>query len=207
MNKMKLTVKPGKRSRVYVYLDEEYAASVDATFWYSSTWSSMEEIDEETKAEMLLAISERRAFDSLLDLISRRLHSRRELFQKLSRKYEREAVEAALLKAEELSLLNDEAYATAYAEELSNIKHYGAQRIKMALLQKGIDRETIENVLLGLDKDDKKSIIVLLNSKYRHQLSDEKGKRRTINSLLRMGYSYADIFSALDAIGEEQEEF
>lgn len=204
---MKLTVKPGKRSRVYVYLDEEYKASVDATFWYSERWSSLEEIEEEEAAEMLLAIDERRAFDSLLDLLSRRMHTRLELSRKLSQKYEKEAVEAALCKADELSLLNDEAFAETYAEELSRVKHYAAPRIRMALLEKGIDRETVENVLLGLDKDDKKSIIVLLQTKYRNQLADEKGKRRAVNGLLRMGYSYSDIFSALDAYREETEEF
>ncbi len=206
-NKMKLTVKPGKRSRVYVYLDEEYKASVDATFWYSERWSSLEEIEEAEAQEMLLAIDERRAFDSLLDLLSRRMHTRLELSRKLSQKYSKEAVEAALSKAQELSLLNDAAFAETYAEELSRVKHYAAPRIRMALLEKGVDRETAENVLLGLDKDDKKSIIVLLQTKYRNQLADEKGKRRAVNGLLRMGYSYSDIFSALDAYREETEEF
>lgn len=204
---MKLTVKPGKRSRVYVYLDEEYKASVDATFWYSERWSSLEEIEEAEAQEMLLAIEERRAFDSLLDLLSRRMHTRLELSRKLSQKYSKEAVEAALSKAQELSLLNDAAFAETYAEELSRVKHYAAPRIRMALLEKGVDRETAENVLLGLDKDDKKSIIVLLQTKYRNQLADDKGKRRAVNGLLRMGYSYSDIFSALDAYREETEEF
>ena len=204
---MKLTVKPGKRSRVYVFLDDTYQTSVDATFWYTSPWSSLEEISEADLADMLFQIDSRRAFDSLLDLLSRRMHSKKELFQKLRRKYDTASTEAALQKAEDLSLLDDVLFAQRYAEELSTVKRYGVNRIRNALYEKGIDRETIENVLAGLDKEEKKSIIVLLQTKYKNQLADEKSKRRTIQSLLRMGYTYGDIFAALDAVGEQTEEF
>ena len=204
---MKLTVKPGKRSRVYVFLDDTYQTSVDATFWYTSPWSSLEEISEADLVDMLFQIDSRRAFDSLLDLLSRRMHSKKELFQKLRRKYDTAPTEAALQKAEDLSLLDDVLFAQRYAEELSTVKRYGVNRIRNALYEKGIDRETIENVLAGLDKEEKKSIIVLLQTKYKNQLADEKSKRRTIQSLLRMGYTYGDIFAALDAVGEQTEEF
>ena len=52
----------------------------------------------------------------------------------------------------------------------------------------------------SLDKEEYNRIILLLNTKYKSKLSDEKNINRTINALLRMGYSYSDIRKALGQV-------
>ena len=45
-------------------------------------------------------------------------------------------------------------------------------------------------------------LVTLIERKYGRYLSDEKGVQKTINGLLRMGYSYGEIRDALKVINE-----
>ena len=65
-----------------------------------------------------------------------------------------------------------------------------------------ISSEIASETVKSLDKDDFNRIILLLNSKYRNKLSDEKNIKRTINGLMRMGYSYSDIKKALNEVAD-----
>ena len=165
-------------------------------------------MDDEELAALTEAVGSRRAFQSALDLLSRRDHSKKELLQKLSVKYTKAQAEAAIEQAQAAGLLDEARFAENYARELYARKGFGLRRIQMELARKGIPREIAENALETLDKDDENRIIVLLREKYRDALTgDEKAKRRAVNALLRRGYSYSDIRSAVSACTAEDEEF
>ena len=89
------------------------------------------------------------------------------------------------------------------AQELYTHRKYGVSRVKQELLRRGIDRALAEEAAERLDKDDLNRIILLLQTKYRNNLGDEKGIIRTKNSLLRLGYSYSDIRAAFESIENE----
>ena len=74
-------------------------------------------------------------------------------------------------------------------------------------MRKGIPREIADNAASGLDFDPILRIIELLNTKYSRSLSDEKGVKRTIASLQRLGYGWSDIKSALRQAELETEDF
>ena len=204
---MKLSVRPGKLDKIHIFLDEEYAMTVDNTFWFSSEWYNKTEIDSEELAALQTAVSSRRAFNAAVDLLSRRAHASEELYKKLRPKFGDEPARAAVEKAKSLYLLDDEAFAEQLAEELYERKHFAPRRILSELLRRGANREIAQNAVESLDKDDKNRIIVLLQGKYSASLQDEKGKRRAVNALLRMGYSYGDIKAALAEVNSETEEF
>lgn len=204
---MKLRIQPGKRDKIHIYIDEEYRLTVDDRFWFSERWHNLTEIDDAELAALTEAVGSRRAFNSAMDLLSRRDHGEQELFRKLRRKYTAQEAAAAVEKAKDAGFLDDARFAALYAQELSANKHFAPRRILQELRAKGIAREIAENAVQGLDKDDENRIIELLRGKYRSALSDEKGIRRATNGLLRMGYSYADVRAALQAINLETEEF
>ena len=52
---------------------------------------------------------------------------------------------------------------------------------------------------------DEGELVTLIERKYLRYLSDEKGIQKTVNSLLRMGYSYGEIRDALRIINENAE--
>ena len=83
---------------------------------------------------------------------------------------------------------------------------YELKRIKQELIFKGIDREIVENTVDLLDNDPKNRIILVIKKKYINKISDEKGKKRTIDALMRLGYSYSDIKNALNTLTEFDEE-
>lgn len=206
---MKLSVKPGKAGKVHIYVDEEYRATVDGDFWYSEKYRNYKEIDENELTELLDTVSFRRAYNKGLDFLSRRPFGTKELVKKLCEKgFKKEYAQRACERLTELGLLNDEEYARILADDLQNRKSYSIKRIKQELIFRGISREIAENTAESLDNNPQKSIILLVRKKYINKLNDEKGRKRTVDALMRLGYSYSDIKSALNTVIKyEEDEF
>lgn len=204
---MKLSIKEGKANKIHIYVDEEYRATVDSDYWYSEKYRNYKEINDEELTELLDAVSFRRAYNKGLDLLSRRPHGTKELIKKLCEKgHKKESAEKACDRLLELGLLNDEEFARILANELYERKGYGVKRIKQELAFRGIDREIAENAIESLDIDTQTRIILVIEKKYKGKINDEKGRKRAIDGLLRLGYSYSDIKSALNSIEEFDED-
>ena len=200
---MKLTVKEGKAKKIHIYIDEEYRATVDSDYWYSEKFRNYKEINEEELTELLNAVSFRRAYNKGLDFLSRRPYGTKELIKKLCEKgHEKEYAEKACERLLELGLLNDEEYARILANDLLERKNYSIKRIKQELIFRGISRDITENTVDLLDNDPVSRIIILIKKKYINKINDEKGRKRTVDALLRLGYSYSDIKTALNTLTE-----
>ncbi|MBO5944108.1 MAG: regulatory protein RecX [Clostridia bacterium] len=200
---MKLTVKEGKAKKIHIYIDEEYRATVDSDYWYSEKFRNYKEINEEELTELLNAVSFRRAYNKGLDFLSRRPYGTKELIKKLCEKgHEKEYAEKACERLFELGLLNDEEYARILANDLLEHKNYSIKRIKQELTFRGISRDITENTVLLLDNDPVSRIIILIKKKYINKINDEKGRKRTVDALMRLGYSYSDIKTALNTLTE-----
>ncbi len=204
---MKLTIKEGKANKIHIYVDEEYRATVDSDYWYSEKYRNLKDINEEELTELLDAVSFRRAYNKGLDLLSRRPYGIKELVKKLCEKgHEKDASQKACDRLLELGLLNDEEYARILSNDLFERKKYSVKRIKQELAYRGISREIIENTVDGLDNDAENRIILVIKKKYMNKINDEKGRKRAIDGLLRLGFSYSDIKSALRKVSEFTEE-
>ena len=204
---MKLSIKESKANKIHIYVDDEYRATVDSDYWYSEKYRNYKEINEEELTELLDAVSFRRAYNKGLDLLSRRPHGTKELVKKLCEKgHEKESAEKACDRLLELGLLNDEEFARMLANELYERKGYGIKRIKQELVFRGIEREIAENAIESLDIDTQTRIILVIKKKYLNKLNDEKGRKRAVDGLMRLGYSYSDIKNALNSISEFCEE-
>lgn len=204
---MKVSVKDGKNGKIHIYLDGEYRATVDKDWWYSEKYRNTKEITEDELTELLSSVSFRRAYNKALDFLSRRPYSEKEIKRKLKEKdFDESAIEYAVNRLKELSLLDDERYAETLAEHLYTNKKYGAKRILQELNLRGVDRETAQNAVLALDKDEINSIVLLLEHKFKGKFNDEKGKQRTVAALLRYGYSYSDIKTAFQSVSQTFEE-
>ena len=113
---MKITANRGKQNKIHILCDGEYSFTVDAEYWFSSPYKSVENIDDEAElAAFLEAVGSRCAFLAGLRLLSYHDQSKRELVGKLVRKGHKS--EYALLAAdrlEELGYIDDERYARTY---------------------------------------------------------------------------------------------
>lgn len=205
---MKITVNKGKQNKIHVLCDGEYKFTVDAEYWYSCPYYGTENIDDDEELTAFYeAVGSRCAFIAGLRLLSYRDHSEKELIGKLVQKGHKSsyAVSAAE-KLKEYGYINDERFAKGYAESLIERKGMSIRGVKSELIRKGISLEIVDFVTDNLDIDPILRIIDLLNTKYRRNLSDEKGIRKTVASLQRLGYRWSDINSALRQIEVETEE-
>ncbi len=206
---MKITANRGKQNKVHILCDGEYSFTVDAEFWFSSPYCTINNIEnEEELAAFFEAVGSRCAFITALRLLSYRDHSEKELTDKLIQKnHKREYVESACEKLKDFGYINDERYAQNYAESLLEHKGTSIIGIKNELYRKGISREIADKITENLDFDPILRIIDLLNTKYSRRLTDEKGVKKTVAALQRLGYKWSDINSALRRIEVETEDF
>ncbi|HBL41000.1 MAG TPA: hypothetical protein DDY98_05295 [Ruminococcaceae bacterium] len=200
---MVLTTQNGKADKIHISVDGEYRFTVDADFWYMSGYLDGDEIDEDALLDLERRIRERRCFNRALNILSRREHSEKELTDKLVRADGAVAAAAAVERVKQLGYLDDARYATMLASELSQRKGMSQRGIFHELLRRGVDRETAEEALGEQTLDECDKIKMLLQGKYRNRLSDEKGRRQVFNALLRLGYSYSQVRSAMQDYDSE----
>lgn len=206
---MKITANRGKQNKIHILCDGEYMFTVDAEYWFSSQYCGVENIEDDVELSAFFeAVGSRSAFIAGLRLLSYRDHTEKEITDKLVQKGHRaEYAKAAAEKLKEYGYVNDERYAQNLAENLLERKGMSVRGIKSELFRKGISREIADNITENLDIDPILRIIDLLNTKYARYLSDEKGVKKTVASLQRLGYKWSDINSALRQIEVETEDF
>ena len=197
---------PKRKKLSAIYIDGEFALKLDTETVIASRYSVGSEITDEQLRELIDLSNEKLAKEKALRLISYRDHSKRELEAKISRTSDRKSAQKAVERMEELGLVNDEKFARRYAEELVNSKHLSVRGARYKLEEKGIDRELAERILEELSPDPAEHIGILIETKYRNALNDEKGRRRTAAALQRMGYAWDEISAVLGKYKEEENE-
>lgn len=204
---MIISAQKGKANKIHISIDGEYRLTVDADFWFSCGYISGDEISEEEYSALAERIAKRRCFNRALNILSRRDHCEKELFRKLVRTDGEIAAQSAVKRVKELGLINDERYAQALSKELAERKGYSIRAINAELLHRGIDKYTAENAISELTLDESDKIKLLLDGKYSRRMRDEKGRKQVFNALLRLGYGYSQIRSAMREYDEFSEEY
>lgn len=194
---------PKRKKLSAIYIDGEYALKLDTETILISPFSVGSEITDEQLKDLIEKSAEKRAKEKALWLISYRDHSKKELCEKIAKTSDREAAEKATKRMEELGLVDDEKYARRYAHQLINVKHLSQKSALYKLTEKGIEKELAEEILEEMEINPQEHIAILIEKKYLSCLGDEKGKKRTVNALMRLGYYWSDIRSVLNDYIEE----
>jgi regulatory protein len=128
-----------------------------------------------------------------LSLLGRKARSRSEIVEKLrSKQYSESEIESAIAWLEKNRLIDDLTFSQIYAEDKVKIYRRGRHRIALELLQKGIDKGLIEQVMAGIDPEmELAAARTLLESKSRQwrQLTDRQRFGRSVALLKRRGFS------------------
>ena len=190
-------VEPWKKSMSAVYIDGEYAVTLDTMTLIKNHIKAGAEISDEELHSLIQQSEKQRANEKALNLITYRDHSKKELREKLSRTYSAETAEEIAEKMQEAGLVNDEEYARKYADELLRKKHMSMRGIEFKLREKGISSEIIQIIKEELEFDPVSEIQQVLAKKYPSYLQDEQIKKRAIAALQRLGWSWSDIKNAM----------
>ena len=143
------------------------------------------------------------AFAFILAKLGRRDHTEKELKAALTRKgYEEESAEAALLRARNEGLVNDERLAQTMARLAARTGKRGPLRVLATLKMKGIDRETAQAVtrqaFSGSDEAEQSLIRFATRLLQRARGDTTKQKRdRVQRSLLMRGFELSQARDAL----------
>ena len=136
------------------------------------------------------------AKERALALLDRRDYSRAELLKKLLEKGvdEAEATEA-VDRLEELGFVDDARYAPIVVRHYA-AKGYGARRVQQELARRGIPKELWDEAMTQMPAQDD-TIDRLLRSRLRAGETDRAAVKRASDFLLRKGYGWDEIKSAL----------
>lgn len=147
----------------------------------------------------------RRGKERALYLIEYRDHSSSELYDKLCDNISCEVAAEVVERMQEIGLIDDERYSENLFLKLKN-KGYGPSRIKNELYRKGIDKDLIDLIFeRHNDFDYVDDIVEIIKNKYLRFLSDDNGKRKVASALIRLGYSWQDIKTAMRSVLENVE--
>lgn len=191
-------IKKGKKRLNAVYIDGEFFNNIDSYILDISGFSVGSEV---SGAELKLLESKsnnRRAYSKALYLLGFRDYSEKEMQNKLKLDFTDDAIENTIEKLKEQKLLDDEKFASKYADVLIFEKKFSKKMAVYELTKKGIDKQISESIVDNIDIDEKDQIKDLISRKYKDAYNDEKVKRRAIASLQRHGYKIQDIFDIIN---------
>ena len=187
-----------KRGRLYTLaLSDGSQVEVDRSTMDQSPYRVDSALTTDELSALLSLSADNRARERALWLLSHRDYSRGELKTKLRAVCDRDAVDKAAARMEELGFVDDGRYAEKWARELCFVRHYPARRAVMKLLEKGVSRETAEAAVAQIEPDDVTSALAFLHKKCYTATCDEKTRQKIWNALLRYGFDGETIRAAV----------
>ena len=194
-------IKETKKGRLALFLDGEFAFSLDEDTFAAAALHEEDEVEEWRLEELRKQSDTRKALDKAMDLLSLRDHAAGELYQKLCRKFDGPSAAYAVAKAQELGLLDDAAFARRRAAELLR-KRKSRRAILDDLAAKGIDRDTAAEAVEALyaDEEQDPELTAAAQLVHRHYAAKLAAGRRdqVAAALARRGFSHAVIRQALE---------
>ena len=180
------------KKRVNIFVDNAFFCGLNKETAILFRLKENSEIDENTLKTAIFESEVKSAFEKAIDYISSRIHTKKELFDKLFKKgFEKKVIDSAIFKLEEYNYVNDELFAKTFVQE--NYK-YSKKMLENKLKQKGVSSEIIFNVL-ELNTDEKeeelceKQLKKLLKSKNKNDFSKEE-LQKIYMSLFRKGFEF-----------------
>ena len=201
---MKITeIKPSKLHFNEICLSNGEKILIDKDVCAENSLMSDMEIDANRLKELKFQSDYVRAKSRALWYLDRMDYSEKALFEKLVLKgFDKRASSAVVGKLVELGLINDRRYADRLAEKLTeqgNSKRASLQK----MLLKGVDYDLAKEALSELDSDEVSKIIQLIEKKYSSKLAEPANYQKVYAALVRRGFSYADVKTALKRFTED----
>ena len=145
------------------------------------------------------------AKERALAMLDRRDYSRAELLKKLVEKGEDETEAAAAVeRLAELGFVDDARYAPIIVRHYA-AKGYGPQRVRQELQRRGIPKELWDEAMEPMPEQDD-TIDRLLRSRLKSESPDRAELKKAQDFLLRKGYGWEEIKSAIDRYNSEIED-
>ena len=162
------------------------------------------ELDEEQLAALRVSARASSAKAQAANIIGSRARSKHDLEKRLMKKGADEAdAKAAADWLEDIGAVDDASYAAALARHYGE-RGYGPARVREELRRRGVPRELWDAALEELP-DSGEVLDALIQKRCKGDLSDPKERKRTCDALLRRGFSWGEVRSAMGRYAEMEE--
>lgn len=206
-------IKPQKNrpTRVSVFLDGRFAFGLHAKVAERFALKVGMDLSQPAVDAILRGQVQQDCLDKAISFLSRRMHSRKELRQKLLRsQFTPETIETALSRLQNLGYVNDEEFARQKLQQ-SQRKLIGERRAMAELMRSGVKgdvaREAVDQHFNTDEARDNAQTLIEKNLPRLQRLDAVTAKRRLIGLLQRRGFDYETIKPLVEtALGGQPEE-
>lgn len=206
----KISIQQKNKDRFNIFLDEKYAFSVDADVLIKHELKKGMEIDEVFLSEIVYDDEIRKAYNSAIHYLARRMRSEYEVRSYLLEKEYGEAIiNEVIIKLYNYRFLDDTAFATSFVNTLINTTDKGPLIVRRELEEKGINKNIIEQVMPLFDEDTQLTKAITIGQKYANKNKKDAKlilKQKVEQFLLRKGYSSSIMKEAIGEISIEKDD-
>ena len=184
------------KARVNIFVDDAFFCGLNKETAILFKLKPGQEVDEEEIQKALEVSEVKSAFEKASDYLSSRMHSKKELFDKLVKKgYEKYIASKAIEKLEEYHYIDDSLFAKEFILQNSKLSK---KMLENKLFSKGVANDIIQNELKEKSDDEEIELCEAFAKKYikSKDINKENGKQKMFASLMRKGFSFETIKKA-----------
>ena len=188
-----LQVQKRNNKRLNIYLDGEHAFGLSR---YVAAWLQVgQDLTEEKITALLADDAVESAYQISTKFIGYRMRTTSELDKHLTKKgIEPPVIGQVIERLNENGMLNDEGFAKMWIENRSEFRPRSQRLLALELRRKGINSETIQNVIERTPPEDELAYLAAKKRIRRYEHLDWQDFQRKLGShLARRGFSYSTI--------------
>lgn len=204
----KIEIQKRNKDRVNVFVDEEYAFSLHAEIVYKNNIRIGQEITKDFIENISEVEEQKQANTYALNLISRAFKTEKQIRTKMNEKGFKEShIDSTVDMLKSYKYIDDTLYTKNYISDSVNFTKSGKNKIKTKLYQKGIDSETIKEMIDELVDDEQQfnAALEIGAKKYKTiRETDIRKKNQKLTSFLQYrGFSFDIIKKVLVTLSNE----
>lgn len=181
------------KSRVNIFVDDSFFCGLNKETAILFGLKENKEVNEEKLKSAIFESEVKSAFEKSLDYLGRRMYTKYELLDRLTKKgYEREVAEKAIEKLEDYHYVDDKLFAKQFAQSNQKVSK---RILKGKLIQKGVSADIIPEIIETRTAEEEYNLCLEQARKYLKSktVSELKDIQKMQASLARKGFDYDTI--------------
>jgi regulatory protein len=197
----------GRAKRVNVFLDGQFAFSLDAGVAAKENLKKEQELSDERTEALVREDCFCRCLGAAARYLSYRPRSESELLEKLlQRGFDRDTVESVLARLKEQGLVDDAAFARFWRDHRLCFNPRSRWLTILELKQKGVSGDVIDQAVQTVDDEDAAYRAASSKARLLARCDYQSFRQRLGGYLRRRGFGYNVINRTVDALWQEREE-
>ena len=193
------------KKRINIFVDDAFFCGLNKETAVKFGLKIGKEITEEKLKEACFESEIKSAFEKATDILGTRMHSKKEIFDKLFKKgYEKQVIEKVILKLEDYGFVDDRLFAKEF---VSSSLRYSKKVKEQKLRQKGVSSDIVSEILGNESDFSEFELCKKQAEKYAKSkdISTKDGVQKLYASLLRKGFDFETIKKVCKSIAKNQD--